>query len=182
MTFLLPDAVAPSEIMESNDQRELGLGLLTMKLVEINPDPEISRIPDDGIVRLNSVDYIGNLYIIDGMSLPDKDATWTLGKKVLALFNVDDNEAAETIHVSMDLEDVVGGQQNVSISINGTDVFRDTVTAGENAISFDIPNPEDGNIFMAVDIPDAVSLLQLGISDDPRELGLMIKNIKFIAQ
>ena len=182
MTFLLPDAVAPSEIMESNDQRELGLGLLTMKLVEINPDPEISRIPDDGIVRLNSVDYIGNLYIIDGMSLPDKDATWTLGKKVLALFNVDDNEAAETIHVSMDLEDVVGGQQNVSISINGTDVFRDTVTAGENAISFDIPNSEDGNIFMAVDIPDAVSLLQLGISDDPRELGLMIKNIKFIAQ
>ena len=129
-------------------------------------------------MRLNSVDYIGNLYIIDGMSLPDKDATWTLGKKVLALFNVDDNEAAETIHVSMDLEDIVGGQQNVSISINGTDVFRDTVTAGEN----DIPNPEDGNIFMAVDIPDAVSLLQLGISDDPRELGLMIKNIKFIAQ
>ena len=182
LTFLLPDAVAPSEIMESNDQRELGLGLLTMKLVEINPDPEISRIPDDGIVRLNGVDYIGNLYIIEGISLPDKDATWTLGKKMLALFNVDDNTAAETIHVSMDLEDVVGGQQDVSISINGTNVFRDTVTAGENAISFDIPNPEDGNIFMAVDIPDAVSLLQLGISDDPRELGLMIKNIKFIVE
>ena len=133
-------------------------------------------------MRLNSVDYIGNLYIIDGMSLPDKDATWTLGKKVLALFNVDDNEAAETIHVSMDLEDIVGGQQNVSISINGTDVFRDTVTAGENAISFDIPNPEDGNIFMAVDIPDAVSLLQLGISDDPSEFGIFKKNINFIAK
>lgn len=182
MVFRLPDAVAPSEIMESNDQRELGLGLLTMKLVEINPDPTISRIPEDGIVRLNGADYIGNQYIIGGMSLPDKDATWTLGKKMLALFNVNDNAVAETIHVSMDLEDVSGGQQDVTISINGTNVFRETVTAGENAISFAIPYPEDGNIFMAVDIPDAISPLQLGISDDPRELGLMIKNISFIVE
>lgn len=182
MTMLLPDSVVPAEVMDSADWRDLGLAMLTMQVAEVNPDPEISGIPEDGIVRLNGADYIGNLYIIDGMSLPDKDATWTLGKKMLALFNVDDNAVAETIHVSMDLEDVGGGQQDVTISINGTNVFRDTVTAGENAIGFDIPYPEDGNIFMAVDIPDAVSPLQLGISDDPRELGLMIKNIKFIVE
>ncbi len=145
---------------------------------------ERSLIPDDGIVRLNGEDYVENLYIIDGISLPDKEttATWTLGAKMLAFFNVDDNTTAETIHVSMDLEGVIGGQQDVLISINGTDVFQEIVTAGENAIRFDIPYPSDGNIFMTVNIPDAVSPLQLGISDDPRELGLMISTIKFVIE
>ncbi len=145
---------------------------------------ERSLIPDDGIVRLNGEDYVENPYIIDGISLPDKEttATWTLGAKMLAFFNVDDNTTAETIHVSMDLEGVIGGQQDVLISINGTDVFQEIVTAGENAIRFDIPYPSDGNIFMTVNIPDAVSPLQLGISDDPRELGLMISTIKFVIE
>ena len=58
-------------------------------------------------------------------------------------------------------------------------MFRDSVVAGENAIDFDIPYPKDGNIFMVIDIPNAVLPLEFGISDNPDEFGLMIKNIKF---
>ncbi len=36
MTINLPDSIAPSEVMESKDDRRLGLGLLTMKFTEAN--------------------------------------------------------------------------------------------------------------------------------------------------
>ena len=34
LTMLLPDAVAPCDVMESEDSRDLGLWLLTMKITE----------------------------------------------------------------------------------------------------------------------------------------------------
>lgn len=128
LTFLLPDAVAPAEVMDSQDLRELGLGLSTLKVMEAKYN--ISEVPQDGIIRFNSLDYNANLYVTSGLAAPDKTATWTSGKKLLALFSVNEYSAADTIHVSMDLEDVMNEQQEVSISINGMNVFSEIVTAG----------------------------------------------------
>ncbi len=175
----IPDSVIPAEVMDSSDWRDLGLGLLTMVVAEVEPDHDKARVPEDGIVHFNAVEYIGNQYVISGMALPEKDGSWTLGNKMIALFTLDNTSPADTVHVSMDLEEVANGRQDISISVNGIYVFRDSVVAGENAIDFDIPYPKDGNIFMVIDIPNAVLPLEFGISDNPDEFGLMIKNIKF---
>lgn len=182
LTMLIPDAVAPAEVIDSTDQRELGLALISMEVTEVEPDPNISKIPNDGVVRLNAMEYMGNQYFIRGISLPEKGGTWTSGEKTMALFTVANYSDADILHISMDLENVISNKQDVSITINGMEVFKDTVIAGENAISFDIPYPEDGNIFMACTLPKAASPPELGISNDCNEPGLMIKNIKFLAE
>lgn len=181
LTMLLPDSVVPAEIMESKDLRDLGLMLSTMKIVKA--ECELSEIPNDGIIHFAGGDYNANLYVLDGIAPPEKEAAWTLGNRMLAQFALTNSSTnADTVHVSMDLESVSTGQQDISISIKGEDVFEGIVTEGENAISFDIPYPEEGYILMAVNIPDAVSPLELGASDDSRKLGLMIKNIKFVVE
>lgn len=177
LTFLLPDAIAPSDIMDSEDTRKLGLGLLTMKVTEA--EYEISKLSEDGIIHFNSLDYNANLFVVSGILSPEKEATWTVGDKVIALFALNERLDSETIHVSFDVESVMDEHQEISISINGENMFSGTVSSGENAISFDMPYPKDGKAYMIVNIPNAISFSASDNSNDTDALCLMIRNIKF---
>ncbi len=176
LTLLLPDSMAPSEVTESEDPRDLALGLLTMEVTEA--EYEASGIPEDGTIRFNAREYNANSYIISGISSPEEAGAWTVGDKLMAYWALDGNGAADKVHVSIDLEDVINEQQEISIEVNGEEVFAGTVSAGEEAVKFDIPRPVDERILMTIHIPNAVSALELGISDFSGRVGLMIKDIK----
>ncbi len=170
LTLLLPDSVAPSDISDSVDDRKLALGLLTMEVAEA--EYEFSKIPEDGIIHFDARDYNANAYVVSGISAPEENAAWTVGDKLLAYFGLKGGSAADTIHIAMDLKEVAGEQQGITIEVNGAVVFDGTVSEGEDAVSFDIPYPEDEIISMVVYMPNAAS------TADSESSCLMIKDIK----
>jgi len=170
LTLLLPDCIAPSEITDSEDDRKLALGLMTMEVAEA--EYEVSEIPEDGIIRFDARDYNANAYVLSGLSSPEEKAAWTAGDKLLARFGVKGGKAGDILHIAMDLEEVAGNQQEIIIEINGEEVFDGTVSKGEEAARFDIPYPQDEIISMAVYMPNAVS------QTDARSSCLMIRDIK----
>lgn len=176
LTLLLPDSIAPSEISESEDHRDLGLGLLTMDVMEA--EYETYAIPDDGIIQFNIEDYNANSYVISGISVPEKEGAWTVGNRLMAYMALNEHMTTKRIHVSLDLEDVANGQQKILVEVNGTETYVGTVSKGE--ISFDIPRPENGKIFMVVNMPDVDQTLKAGILDNVGSFGLMIKRIRIV--
>lgn len=177
LTILLPDSIAPLEVMESEDYRDLALGLTTMQVAEA--EYEVSKIPGDGTIRFNARDYNANSYVISGISSPEEEAAWTIGDRLLACLALDGGLTADTIHVAVDLADVINEQQEISIEVNGEEVFSGVVSGKEKTISFDIPYPKDEIMLMAINMPNAVSSLELGMSDDFRKRSLRIRSIRF---
>lgn len=179
LTLLLPDSIAPSQVMESEDYRELALGLLTMEVVEAEYEP--CAIPDDGIIHFDAMGYNANRYIINGISSPEETGAWTVGNRLSACLALESGAMAERIHITMDLADVMNERQDITVEVNGEEVFAGNVREGEDVVSFDVPCPEDGKIFMDLYIPGAVYPMESDTDENVAGGGLMIKSIK-IAQ
>lgn len=179
LTFLLPDSISPSQVAASEDDRDLALGI---KAIEVSEAVyEVSQIPDDGIIRFNAREYNANSYVTEGISSPEEKGAWTRGEKLLMYFALSGSSTADTVSVSVDLEDVAGKQQEIWVEANGEKVFDGPARKGDGAVSFEIPRPEDGIVRMTVWIPGAASPAEPGYSDGSKECGLMIKNLKFLA-
>lgn len=176
LTLLLPDCIAPSQIMESEDHRELALGLLKMEVTEAEYEPRL--IPDDGIIRFGAKEYNANRYVINGISPPEEAGAWTAGGRLSAYLSLKGGVATDQIHISMDLESVMNGQQEITVEVNGEVVFADRVSEGQDAVSFDVTRPEDGNILMEVRMPDAARPLEPEKEGQAVNPGIMIQSIK----
>lgn len=175
LTLLLPDSVAVSEVMESEDPRKLALGLLTMEVTEA--EYALSTVPGDGMIRFDAKDYNAHLYVLSGIASPQEEGTWTVGGRLSAQMALNGGEA-ERIHISMDLAAVAGQRQEISVEVNGEEVFAGEVSAGEDAVSFSINRPEDDRIFLTIHIPGAAFPAEMETADDSAGLGLMMKRIR----
>lgn len=139
--------------------------------------PTPNMLPADGLIMFEKENFNGAEYTVDGMSTPEPQGTWTSGTKTLFLFYKGKSNS-EKLCVSIDLEYVLNGSQNVFIRINGEDVFSDTVKDTHKQISFETDLSKDGIYLMEINVPNAVSPKELGLSEDVRTLGLMIKQIR----
>lgn len=141
---------------------------------------DIMNIPENGIICFSGDAYNAEPYALGGMSSPESTGTWTDGTKTVIGFSVSDRESMEKLHLSIDLESVINSRQDVAITVNDVEVFNQIVHSESGVISFDVEGSNDGNYIMVIDIPGAVSPKALGLSEDGRNLGLMIKSIKVL--
>lgn len=176
LIMLLPDSISPAEAMESTDNRDLGLGLASMKLSEADIDAK--KLPEDGIIWFYSDAYNADQYVLSGISDYEESASWTDGTKMTVLFSTSEfGSTDDKLHGTIDLANIFNNEQFVTVTANGEVCFAQTVTSEMKQIEFDFTNPEDGNIELTLKVPNAISPLDLGMSEDSRNLALMIRNI-----
>ena len=136
----------------------------------------------------NSIDYGKNIYftselgydeeryIMDGMSGAETEFTWTLGKESNFQFML--SEPTDVVKGTINTFGVFNGEQRVDIYVNDILVSQQAIASDED-ITFDFDYPTDGVINLRLVFPDAVSPLELGVSDDYRVLALAIRSIRF---
>lgn len=166
LSLLLPDSAVPARLGISEDDRRLALALVRMEVAEA--EYELSAVPADGIIRFTTDGYNANAYVISGIASPEKAGAWTVGRKVALRF-APDSSFSDTVHVVLDLADVPDRRQEMSILVNGNMVFDGAVSAGEKAVSFEIPCPAEETVTLELYIQ--------GTGEDNR---VMIKNIRFV--
>lgn len=177
MKILLPDAIRPRDVTDSEDERELGLGLLNMTLSSLET-ATMSEYPESGVIYFDATNYNASEYVQSGLSDVEEVATWTEGTEFLMTFMFSKKKDKNTLRMDIDLNAVINNEQWISVIVNEKEVFSGLVINGESVMSFLIPCSDDGRYIMKMDIPNAVSPKQLGMSLDDRMLGLMIKSIK----
>lgn len=173
MRMLLPDAVGPSEIMNSEDGRILGLSLISMKFEK--KEYNISALRENGEIWFYSDEYNANKYVLNGISHKENGFSWTDGHQMDVLFALVELQG-KSLSVRMNLCGVFNRKQRIKIIANNEKVFETTLDADEQIIKFKI-NIKDEICNLHFELPDAISPQELKMSDDYRELGLMIQKI-----
>lgn len=117
-------------------------------------------------------------FVTEGLSV-DKNAeySWTDGNHLVMRFRVDDI-AYQYVHAELVTAAVYQGEQNVEITVNGSEVLNKKVRTGDN-IEFDYPMPDDGIVEIEMNFPDAASPKANNESDDERMLALALIRAKF---
>lgn len=140
----------------------------------------ISLSESDKIVKVESYnvgeklfftrnDSTGLVYAVQGMSGPEDWGTWSEGKKTIFRFKT--NSRASVLHCEI-AASVFNNLQDITISINNQIVYQNASYLGEG-IEFDFDNPGEGEcIEITIDMPNAISPVELGQNGDARVLGL----------
>ena len=110
---------------------------------------------------------------IRGLSTNDGAYRWTSGQNVTMGFALE--EPRENVLFRMDYSDTFNGDQRVLAYVNNHPVY-DEIASGASSIRFSIPMEyaPDGIYNIVLKLPNVVSPVSLGISDDTRKLGLQV--------
>lgn len=119
-----------------------------------------------------------DLYVKTGLSHSEENFTWTDGTYLKLVFQLDKESYFKNIHAFFEIDRVFCFQQTIRILVNNKVVVDKVVYSGEN-LEFDFALPEEGIITMDIWLPDAVSPLSLGESQDSRQLALGLKSVVF---
>ena len=118
--------------------------------------------------------YNADEYVISGLSAKEEQWSWTDGTTLRMRMDIIGTDK-KVLHGYIK-SGVFNGSQRTRIYVNGSLVLEDTVTGD---INFNFENP-DGIAEILIEIPDAVSPLELGQSRDNRKLGLCIQKMKIV--
>lgn len=119
--------------------------------------------------------YNADKYVRKGISKKEENLTWTTGNEMKIQCKIEDQP--ELIHGLIELADVYNSRQNVTILVNGREVYDEVIENDEN-IEFSFAGNE-GDSYIDIDIllPNAESPSETGDSIDTRKLALAIKRI-----
>lgn len=120
----------------------------------------------------------GLSYALIGLSFPEKQYTWTNGKTAIFSYRHQENCAGMKMHVKFNLANVYHAPQHVKIRINGSEIFSGSISGD---FEFDYEVPEDCNVKMTIELPDAISPASAGESSDNRLLSLGLRSIEIKA-
>ncbi len=120
--------------------------------------------------------YNADLFVEKGLSIKEDWGSWTDGKECVLCFALAD-DAVSTITIDMDVYCTFGRPQPVTVLVNGTPVYQNTIE-GETDIEFTFENPGTDIIELTFLIPNAVSPSEIMDIDDLRELGLGLSTLK----
>ena len=146
-----------------------------LKQTELNID-YLPYIKETGIV-FSQVGYNADAYVKNGINSPEESFSWTQGNILSIQFSFEDAANSEIVGV-IECIDVFNQNQNVEISVNGERTYFGEVNSAQE-ILFTGRVGNDGRVEIIISLPDCISPLELGQSDDSRELALAIKSIKF---
>lgn len=183
LLFKFPDAKSPLETGKGTDERILAIFFKALML---------SSVDDtwNGIGKLGFNEYElgtslffyagnenGAPHCYSGFSSLEKSYTWTNGYEAELRFCVE--EVKDDLNLTMDIEQIIGEKQCINVLVNGNEVKTMTITSGE-IMSIYIPKSiidDSGNVSIILQLPDAVSPKELGMSEDTRLLALAMKSI-----
>lgn len=120
--------------------------------------------------------YNADAFAQKGISIKEDWGSWTDGKEVALHFALADT-FTPFVGVYIDVCNTFYHAQSVTILINGTEVYQNTIE-GEMDIEFTFENPGTDIIELTFLLPDAVSPSETMDIDDPRELGLGLLSMK----
>ncbi len=120
--------------------------------------------------------YNASPFICSGMSDAEQGFTWTNGNESDFYFVL--AEQSDMVTGIINTLGTFNGAQNVEIYVNGQLVSKQCVE-GSGDICFEFAYPENGIVNLKLILPDANSPSALNISDDSRNLALMIHTIEF---
>ena len=150
------------------------------QVYDLNGVGYISLSAKDGIVRVepyeagnvllfSANESTGLKYAVQGLSTAEEWGTWSIGHETK--FRMKCDVQSGMLHCEI-VAGVHNNVQDITISVNGQRVYQNHDYKGEG-IQFDFANPGVGNcIEIAIEIPNAISPAELGVSDDRRVLGL----------
>lgn len=122
--------------------------------------------------------YNADKYATSGFSAKEPDFTWTNSDCSDIKFTSETK--ADKLKCFIELKDVFNKTQDVTILVNGQEVYHQVVNSGENIeFEFDNSNNSDGVFDIEILLPGAVSPSELGLSTDERKLSLAINHITF---
>ncbi len=168
----LPYAISPAEMGQSQDSRKLALALKTFCITT----KEYMSYEIDKMIFFYSGEYNASKYVKKGLSSEEATHSWTDGNEFQMEYKVQTAEAISKLHACFETLWVFNNQQRVIIYVNDVCIFDDTVTGGN--IEFDFDAPPDGIVNIRMELPDAVSPLELGQSQDARKLALALKTFQ----
>lgn len=182
LTLSYPNAISPAELGQSTDGRTLALGFSSF-LFDLAEKMPMVPIPGVNPYTLGTPlsfaeGETANQYCVSGFSSNEGTHTWTEGTEALLRFDIDNMDKNLALYLDYDM--VIGGSQTVRIYAN--DVFI-TEYVAEQAEEKEIIIPkdtigEDGTLFVKLELPDADSPYNLGMSNDVRLLALMMRGIR----
>lgn len=168
-----PDAISPMEVSGAGDDRKLALALKNA-YIEGKKAYETLSLQDQ--ILFYTDEYNATNYVVEGLSWNEKSHSWTDGNQLVMRFMVDMKEKITSLRAKFELKWVYNKQQRVIIYANKNCVFDDIVL-GSN-IEFEFDAPMDGIVDICMELPDAVSPLELGQSQDARKLALALRTFQ----
>lgn len=121
-----------------------------------------------------SADY----YVLDGLSTKGTPFSWLAGNEFCIQFKVNSQEETGYIHALFELYRVYNKEQRVEVYVNDAEVLNTVLQNGDN-LEFDFAVPEDHIVNIRICLPDAVSPLERGESQDARALSLAVMRALF---
>jgi hypothetical protein len=146
-----------------------------------NDDVAQSKLVCEGKIDLSTS---GNLaMVVPGFSEPEHHGRWSDGN--YASFNcvipLDRREATRVARIFAYGFVPGGRRQRLRLTVNHVELPEiEFVLPGEKVIDLKLPNEAAVNVNLRFEFPDAVSPQELGLSSDPRKLGVGIRVIEFL--
>lgn len=161
LTFETEDAASPSKDGTGDDNRVLSIAIPKIKISQMQYTLG-SLI--DFTKQGNGVDYF-----LSGISEPEENHTWSLGKTAelrIPMAEEPDGDITAKVFLSM----VFNGSQRVIIRGADAILFDGRVSPTDSTIVFKVPKNcvQNGELVLTFEYPDAVSPLEVGVSQDPR--------------
>lgn len=129
-------------------------------------------------IRLSEPNWDANQFIRKGTSMDEASYTWTDGKE-LVFYPL--NAAQESDYLmTVQVAGIFTGSQRLAAVLNGETVYEDSL-AGEREMEI-LLHLRQGKNDLRMELPDAVSPVELKVGNDGRKLALQLTDITFLKQ
>jgi len=176
--MLIPNSVSPSQVMTSQDKRDLGIAIQKIEFSDESFDNGLYRYGDR--IWFLEKEYNAKDYILSGVSHPEEMGSWTDGKFVELKADLNKGFVSEVLEGQIQLERIFNDYQEIEIFVNNKLVLGKRLSNDDKIVTFDFDKPKDMKVNITIKLPDSTSPFELGLSEDNRMLALMIKSIAII--
>ena len=129
-------------------------------------------------IRLCEPNWDANQFIRKGTSMDEAAYTWTDGKE-LVFYPLNAAQEGDYL-MTVQAAGIFTGSQRVSAVLNGETVYEDSLAgAAEMRIPLRL---RQGKNDLRMELPDAVSPVELKVGNDGRKLALQLTDISFLRQ
>lgn len=139
----------------------------------------MTYLADGEFIRFAGEERNADYFVSDGLSWNERDYAWTDGRNVtFERLKLGDSEGAAEYTMTLTVAGVFEAPQQLYVYCGTEEVFSGEITvAGEYEIL--VKTDEAGCLTLSLSLPDAVSPLEKGISDDDRVLALQLVQADF---
>ena len=175
-----PDAASPQQFDLSSDSRMLGIAISSITF------DKADSIELDSLISFDKESNT-NIFMTSGWSQAEQNFTWNNSKSTQLVLPIEPSDQDLVLEASLHPFIVPGkhDSQMVNVFINGNPIDQWMFTEeGEQEKTLIIPNSwtSQGVLSINLEMPDAKSPKELGVSEDARKLAIAIHSISLTAE